>query len=67
MESIYTEFALYGSKNECPRTENVCLPYLRSAMVPFPFYNANVWLHVTHTGLFLMGVLVAVIFFLNFN
>ena len=23
MESIYTELALYGSKNECARTENI--------------------------------------------
>ena len=23
MESIHNEFALYGSKNECPRTDNV--------------------------------------------
>ena len=26
MESIYTELALYGSKNECARTENVFFP-----------------------------------------
>ena len=26
MESIYTELALYGSKNECARTDNVFSP-----------------------------------------
>ena len=26
MESIYTMLALYGSKNECPRTDNVYFP-----------------------------------------
>ena len=26
MESIYTELALYGSKNECARTDTVLLP-----------------------------------------
>ena len=26
MESIYTKLALYGSKNECARTNNVFLP-----------------------------------------
>ena len=26
MESIYIELALYGSKNECARTENVFSP-----------------------------------------
>ena len=26
MESIYTELALYGSKNECARTDTVFLP-----------------------------------------
>ena len=26
MESIYTELALYGSKNECARTDNVYFP-----------------------------------------
>ena len=26
MESIYTELALYGSKNECARTDNVIFP-----------------------------------------
>ena len=26
MESIYTELALYGSKKECARTDNVFLP-----------------------------------------
>ena len=26
MESIYTELALYGSKNECAMTDNVCSP-----------------------------------------
>ena len=26
MESIYTELALYGSKNECARTDTVILP-----------------------------------------
>ena len=26
MESIYTELALYGSKNECARTNTVFLP-----------------------------------------
>ena len=26
MESIYTELVLYGSKNECARTDNVFLP-----------------------------------------
>ena len=26
MESIYTELALYWSKNECARTENVFFP-----------------------------------------
>ena len=26
MESIYTELALYGSKNECARTENIFSP-----------------------------------------
>ena len=26
MESIYTELALYGSKNECDRTDTVFLP-----------------------------------------
>ena len=37
MESIYTELDLYGSKNECARTDTVFSPYLRSAMVWFPF------------------------------
>ena len=40
MKSIYTELALYGSKNECTRTDNVQyeghIPYLRSAMVWCP-------------------------------
>ena len=36
MESIYTQLALYGSKNECARTENVFSPYPRSAMVRLP-------------------------------
>ena len=26
MESIYTELALYGSKHECARTDNVFFP-----------------------------------------
>ena len=26
MESIYTQLALYGSNNECARTENVFFP-----------------------------------------
>ena len=26
MESIYTELALYGSKNECPRNDTVFVP-----------------------------------------
>ena len=26
MESIYTELALYGSKNECAKTDTVFLP-----------------------------------------
>ena len=26
MESIYTELALYGGKNECVRTDNVYFP-----------------------------------------
>ena len=26
MESIYTELALYGSRNECARADNVYLP-----------------------------------------
>ena len=26
MESIYTELALYGSRNECARTDTVLLP-----------------------------------------
>ena len=26
MESIYTELALYGSKNECAKTDNVFFP-----------------------------------------
>ena len=26
MESIYTELALYGSKNECARADTVLLP-----------------------------------------
>ena len=26
MESIYTELALYGSKNECAKTDNVSFP-----------------------------------------
>ena len=26
MDSIYTELALYGSKNECTRTDTVFLP-----------------------------------------
>ena len=26
MESIYTELSLYGSKNECTRTDNVFFP-----------------------------------------
>ena len=26
MESIYTELALYGSKNDCARTDNVFSP-----------------------------------------
>ena len=26
MESLYTEVALYGSKNECARTDTVLLP-----------------------------------------
>ena len=26
MESIYTDLALYGSKNECARTDTVFLP-----------------------------------------
>ena len=34
MECIYTELALYGSKNKCARTDNVFFfPYLSSAMV----------------------------------
>ena len=37
MESVYTKLALYGSKDESARTDNVCSPYLRSAMVRFPF------------------------------
>ena len=36
MESIYSDLALYGSKNEGARTDTVFSPYLRSAMVRFP-------------------------------
>ena len=36
MGSIHTELALYGSKNEFARTENVFSPYLRSAIVWLP-------------------------------
>ena len=36
MQSIYTKLALYGSKNEYAKTDNVYSPYLRSAMVLFP-------------------------------
>ena len=40
MESIYTELALYGSKDESARTANVFCPYLRSAIVGFPLLNS---------------------------
>ena len=32
IESIYPEFALFGSKNECARTDTVFPPYLSSAL-----------------------------------
>ena len=32
MESMYPEFALYGSKNVCAWTETVFSPYLRSTL-----------------------------------
>ena len=41
MESIYTELALYGSKDESARTDNVFCSYLRSAMVRFPFITGR--------------------------
>ena len=37
MESIYAELALSDNTNECARTDIVIYPYLRSAMVRFPF------------------------------
>ena len=37
MEGIYTELVLYGTKNECARTDYVFSLYLRSAVVRFPF------------------------------
>ena len=39
MESLNPEFALYGRKNECTRTDMVFFPYLRSEMRRFPFYH----------------------------
>ena len=42
MESIYAQLALYGSKNECARTDTVFFPYLSSAMVQFPSTNSFV-------------------------
>ena len=37
MESIYTELALYGSKNECARTDNAFSPIFEICVVRFPF------------------------------
>ena len=37
MDIIYNKLAVYGSTDECARTENVFFsPYQRSAMVRFP-------------------------------
>ena len=49
MESVYTELALHGSKNECARTDTVFLPisevcdgtvYLRNFFLCFAYLNS---------------------------
>ena len=42
MESIYTDLALYGSKDESSRTDNVFLPISEvcDGMVSLGFYNS---------------------------
>ena len=39
MDSLRCEFTLYGSQNECSRTNYLVSPYLRSARERFPFVS----------------------------
>ena len=59
MESIHTDLALYGSKNESARTDNekVFSQYLRSAIVRFPLvYLASSDISVQHMELKMFSV-----------